>query len=255
MRALTATLRGAMAEAWANRRGFWAQVVMMVVNDGVWVVFWLLFFDRVGAVRGWDIGGVLLLQAVLTTTGGIVLGVFANARAVGRLAADGGLDAALALPVPTLPYLLVRRVDAVNLGDLLFGVVLFAAAGRPTPERIGVFLLGVATGTAVLAGFLIVTGSAAFFAGRNDLGELGVHAMLLFAAYPVDVFTGTTRILLYTVVPSAFVAAVPARLLQSFDLGVAATMTGVAVFSAVAAWAAFTAGLRRYTSGAVWTRA
>ena len=26
----------------------------MVVNDIVWVVFWILFFRRVGSVRGWD---------------------------------------------------------------------------------------------------------------------------------------------------------------------------------------------------------
>lgn len=255
MSALVATFRGALLESWSNRRGFWAQAAMMVVNDVVWIVFWLLFFHRVGAIRGWDAQGVLMLQAVLTTAGGIVLGLLANARAIGRLAADGGLDAALALPVPTLPYLLVRRVDAVNVGDLLFGVLLFAVAGRPTPERVGIFLVGVAAATAVLTGFLVTTGSASFFAGRNDLGELSVHAMLLFAAYPVDIFTGTTRILLFTAIPAAFVAAVPARLLESFDLGVAAGLLAAAVACSVAAWATFTAGLRRYTSGAVWTRA
>ena len=255
MRALAATFRGALAEAWANRRGFWSQMTMMVVNDAVWIVFWVLFFDRVGAVRGWEIEGVLLLQAVLTTAGGLVLGVLANARAVGRLAADGGLDAALALPVPTLPYLLVRRVDAVNIGDLVFGVALFAVTGRPTPERVGVFVVGVVAATAVLAGFLVTTGSASFFVGRNDLGEMGVHAMLLFASYPVDIFTGTTRILLYTALPAAFVATVPAQLLRSFDVSVALGLLAAAGVCATLAWTTFTLGLRRYTSGAVWTRA
>ena len=255
MRALGATFRGALAEAWANRRGFWSQMAMMVVNDAVWIVFWVLFFDRVGAVRGWEIQGVLMLQAVLTTAGGIVLGLLANARAVGRLAADGGLDAALALPVPTLPYLLVRRIEAVNIGDLVFGVALFVVAGHPTPERIGIFLVGVVAATAVLAGFLVTAGSASFFVGRNDVGELSFHAMTLFAAYPVDIFTGTTRIVMYTAIPAAFVAAVPARLLESFDVSLALGMLAAAATCTVLAWTTFTLGLRRYTSGAVWTRA
>jgi ABC-2 type transport system permease protein len=230
-------------------------MAMMVVNDAVWIVFWVLFFRRVGAVRGWDISGVLMLQAILTTSGGIVLGVLANARAVGRLAADGGLDAALALPVPTLPYLLVRRIEPVNIGDLVFGVALFVVSGRPTPGRVGIFVITVLASSAVLAGFLVITGSASFFVGRNDIGEMSVHAMLLFAAYPVDIFTGTMRLLLYTAIPAAFVAAVPARLVESFDSGLAIALLLAAALASVAAWATFTLGLRRYTSGAVWTRA
>ena len=36
----------------------------MIVNDLAWVGFWFLFFDQVGSVRGWDLDRVLLLFAV-----------------------------------------------------------------------------------------------------------------------------------------------------------------------------------------------
>ena len=254
-KALTGTMRAAMAEAWANRRGFWTQVLAMVVNDAAWVAFWILFFRRVGTIRGWDTSKVVLLLSVLTTTAGFVLGVFGNARRIGRLAVEGDLDAALALPVPPLPYLLVRRIDTTNLGDIAFGLILFAVAGHPTPARLAVFLLGVVTAATLLTGFLVATGSLAFFAGRNEAGELGFHAMLMFSAYPVDVFSGAAKALLYTVVPAAFVSTVPARLIDDFDLPLALTIVAVAVGFAATGWALFTAGLRRYTSGAVWTRA
>lgn len=255
MRATAATARAALAEAWANRSGFWTQVSAMVVNDVAWVAFWVLFFDRVGSVRGWDVDLVLLLLAVLTTSAGIVLGPLGNARRIGVLAANGELDAVLALPVHPLAHVLVRRVDTTNLGDIAFGVALFAIAGDANPERAALYLLGVATAATVLTGFLVATGSLAFFAGRNDAGELGFHAVLLTAAYPVDVFGGVAKILLYTVVPAAFVGAVPARLVDSFDPAVAGASIGVALLFALAGWTAFTLGLRRYTSGAAWTRA
>jgi ABC-2 type transport system permease protein len=252
---LAATERAALAEAWANRSGFWTQVLAMVVNDIAWVIFWILFFHGVGDVRGWDTDGVLLLLAILTTSAGFVLGVLGNARRIGRLAADGELDAALALPVPTLGYLLVRRIETTNLGDLAFGIALFAVAGHPTSERIAIYVVGVAVAATLLTGFLVAIGSLAFFAGRNDAGELGFHAMLMFATYPVDIFSGAAKALLYTVIPAAFIGAVPAKLVDSFDPALAAAALAAAIAFALGGRAVFTLGLRRYTSGAVWTGA
>jgi ABC-2 type transport system permease protein len=255
MSALGATVRAALAEAWANRRGFWTQVGAMIVNDIVWVVFWLLFFHKVGTLRGWDSHRVLLLLAVLTTSAGFVLGVLGNSRRIGRLAADGELDAVLALPVPTLAYLLVRRIETTNLGDLAFGIVLFGVTGHPTPERTAIYLGASALAVVLLTGFLVVAGSTAFFVGRNEGGELGFQAMLMFAMYPVDIFTGPARALLYTVIPAAFIGAVPARLLTSWDPSVALGALAAATIFAVGAWSMFRIGLRRYTSGSVWTHA
>jgi ABC-2 type transport system permease protein len=255
MTALRETMRGAMAEAWANRSAFWSQVLIMVVNDVAWVVFWVLFFHRVGAIRGWDTRGVMLLLAVLTTTGGVVLGLLSNARSIGRMVTDGELDAVLALPVATLPYLLVRRVNATNIGDVVFGVSLYVVACDPTWQRTLLFVVGTGCASVLLTGFLVLTGSLAFFAGRDDAGELSFHAILLLASYPVDVFGGTAKVLLYTVLPAAFVASVPAKLMASFDPRVAVVTAAASLLFAAAGWTTFTLGLRRYTSGAMWTRA
>ncbi|MCU1344266.1 MAG: hypothetical protein JWL70_532 [Acidimicrobiia bacterium] len=75
----------------------------MVLNDLAWIGFWVLFFHRVGNLGGWDRDGVLMLLAVLTTGGGLVLGFLSNARRLAQLITDGGLDAVLALPVHPCP--------------------------------------------------------------------------------------------------------------------------------------------------------
>ena len=255
MRAVRATLRGALQEAFANRAGFWSQVTLMTLNDVAWIVFWVLFFERVGRVRGWGTEEIIVLQAALTVSGGLVLGILGNARSIGRLVADGGIDAALALPVRPLSHLLVRRVNTVFLGDLAFGLILFAVAGQPDPTRVAVFVGVTLTAAAVLAGFLVAVGSVAFFAGRDDAGELGFHAMLLFSAYPVDVFGGAAKVVLHTLVPAAFIAAVPAKLVNEPDPVLALALVAAAVAFVAAGAGLFTLGLRRYTSGAVWTRA
>ena len=254
MRALLATLRNALAEAAANRGALASQMAVMIVNDIAWIAFWILFFNRVGTLHGWNSSRILLLLAVLTTAGGVTLGLLANARRVGTMAIEGELDAVLSLPVPPLGYLLLRRVEPTNLGDIAFGLTLFAVTGSPTIERTLVFAGVVIAASTLMTGFLVLTGSLSFFIGRSEGGELGFHAILLMGSYPVDVFAGMAKVVLYTIVPAAFVSSVPARLIDSFDLGLALWLALIAALFAFAGWLTFTMGLRRYTSGAVWTR-
>jgi viologen exporter family transport system permease protein len=255
MTVAAATLRTAFLEAWSNRRGFWFQISIMVVNDLVWVVFWILFFDQVGSLKGWDTHRVLLLFAILTTVSGIGLGLLANARRLGELVAAGALDAALALPTGPLPHLLTRRVDTALLGDLAFGPVLFVVAGDPTPQRAAVFVFGALCGAVVLVGFLVALGSLTLFAGgRGEQTDLGFQAILIFASYPLDVFGGLTKLFLFTAVPAAFVTGLPTSLVDTWSWPVALGAAGAAAGFACLAAAAFAAGLRRYSSGAVWTR-
>lgn len=252
IQATAATWAGAWRQVLANPRGLWTQVGFMVANDVVWLVFWMLFFRRVGEVRGWRIDQIVILFALLTTAAGLVLGTLANIRHLGWLAADGELDAALALPTPTLAHLLVRRVDVLFVGDLVFGVILFAALGQPTLARTALFVFGVVCGSATLLGFLLLVNSASFWFGRNEGGELGFQALVLLANYPVDVFTGAAKLFLYGVVPAAFVSSVPSRLVGEPDLGWALATAGVGVGLLGLGVVVFNRGLRQYTSGATW---
>jgi len=255
MRSVAATLRASAAEAIANPGAFWTQVSAMIANDLAWVAFWVIFYRRVGTVRGWSADRTILLLAVFATSAGIVLGLLSNIRRVGQMAADGELDAVLSLPVSPLSHLLVRRISAVNMGDMLFGPLLFAVAGHPTPSRVGIFVVGVIASATILVGFLLATQSLAFYSGRGETGEIGFNAVLLMANYPADLFGGFQKVIVFTAVPAAFISTVPASLVDDFDPVRAAEMLAAAGAFAVIGWAVFTVGLRRYSSGSVWTRA
>jgi ABC-2 type transport system permease protein len=252
--ATKAVLRTAFADAAARRTAFWTQIAAMVVNDVAWVAFWVIFFHRVESVRGWDVHRVLLLFAVLTTSAGLVLGLLSNCRRIPTIVEQGSLDEILTMPVSPLRHLLVRRIDPINLGDVGFGVVLFALAANPTPQRVLIYITGSVASAILLTGFLVAIGSLVFFTGRGQAADLGLHSVLLLASYPADVFTGATKALLYTAIPAAFVSAVPARLIDDFDPVDGVVLLGAAGFFATVGWASFAAGLRRYTSGSAWGR-
>ncbi|HVE94555.1 MAG TPA: ABC-2 family transporter protein [Acidimicrobiales bacterium] len=255
MSATLATFHGAMQDAFARRAAFWSQVAIMVLNDLAWIGFWTIFFDRVGTVRGWDVDAILMLYATFTIAAGLVLGVLANARHLARLIDEGAIDHVLTLPVSPLLHLLVRRIDAVHTGDIVFGVVLFAVIGDLSPERVGAFVFAVACSTIVLAGFVLTAASSVFFTGRSQGGDLSVHSIMLLASYPAEIFTGYTKALLFTIVPAAFVSTVPSRLVTEFSWTAAAALATAAAAFALIGWTVFHTGLRRYTSGSGWTRA
>ena len=255
MSAVPATLRTALADGVANRHSFWVQVGLMVANDVTWVLFWLLFFDQIGTLRGWQMRDVIVLFSILLTTAGVALGLCANSRKIGQLSADGALDETLTLPVPPLAHLLSTRVDAANTGDLLLGPVVFLLPGNPSPQRAAMFLFGVVAGSVVLIGFLVACGSLTLFVGgRGEQADLGFNAILIFASYPLDLFGGATKVLLFTAVPAAFVTGLPARLVRNFDPASALLLAAVAVAFALLGWGLFALGMRRYSSGSIWTR-
>jgi ABC-2 type transport system permease protein len=255
MSTAAAMVRTAVADAFANRSSFWFQVGLMIANDATWIVFWAFFFHRVGTVRGWDVHDVLVLFSILLFSAGTSIGIFSNCRRVGHLAADGALDEALLLPVPPLLSVLTRRVDPANVGDLLFGPVLFALAGDPTPTRTALFLLGSICGTVVLVSFLVLCGSLTLFVGgRGEQADMGFNAILILSSYPIDLFGGATKVLLFTAVPAAFVTGVPSRLVHHFQASEALLLVGVSAAAALAAVGLFTLGLRRYSSGSLWVR-
>lgn len=255
MSASTTTFRGAVDDALARRASFYLQMTLMVVNDLAWIAFWSIFFHRVNNVRGWNIDAILMLYAVLTMSAGFVLGALSNCRRLPQLVDEGALDHVLTLPVRPLRQLLVRRIDPVHLGDVLFGVVLFVFFCHPTPARAVVFAFAVACSVVLLTGFLTAAGSLVFFTGRPQGGDLSLHSILLLASYPAEIFTGFTKGLLFTVVPAALVSSVPSRLVTDFSATTAAGMAVAAATFAVLGGLLFTAGLRRYTSGSSWTRA
>ncbi len=75
------------------------------------------------------------------------------------------------------------------------------------------------------------------------------NAMLTFSLYPNTLFSGLSRVMLYTFIPAAFVGAVPVEIIKGRDGMLLLALVGVAVAMWAFAAAVFYFGLRRYESG------
>ncbi len=237
------------------RVSFVAGMALMALNDGMWIVFWTMFFDRFPVVRGWELRDIATMWAMAATGFGLATGVFGNSRPeAARLIVEGRLDYHLSLPKSPALHFLLGSISVTALGDIAFGVLSYVVIVRPGPAAFALFLALSLLACTLFVSFGLLVNSLAFFLGNSEaLGQQLMNALITFSTYPLDLFGFGVRLLLFVAIPAGFLTYLPVRLLRDFDPwlfgGLAAFVAGLAALSL----AVFHVGLRRYESGSLVT--
>jgi ABC-2 type transport system permease protein len=108
-----------------------------------------------------------------------------------------------------------------------YGLISFLAVGPHTAGGVVRFVIAVACGTAVFVGFLILVNSLVFWVGgASQISSQALTALITFATYPVSLFDGTAKLLLFTVLPAALMGTVPAGFVRTFVREAGSTAPG-----------------------------
>ncbi|MBN1888713.1 MAG: ABC-2 family transporter protein [Thermoflexales bacterium] len=247
---LLALWKANLLAAMEYRAAFISQVLGMMLNNAIYFVFWVIFFDRFKEVRGWGLSDMMLLFGIVAISWGASAFLFGNAMELANVIASGRLDYYLSLPRPVLLHVLASRSITSGLGDFVYGLLTFAVAGHYTPDAIARFVVAILLSSTVLLSFLILVQSLAFWLGNASmLGGASINAILTFSLYPISLFDGSARFILFTILPGAFIGALPAEFVRTFSWqALAQLLAGAGVFLALAV-TVFQRGLRRYESG------
>lgn len=232
------------------RASFISQAVGMFINNGIYFVFWLLFFEKFKEIRGYGMQQIFLLFAIVTLGFGIAFTLAGNAHRLAELIAQGRLDYYLTVPRPVLPHVLFSRMDPFTVGDLTFGVITYCFTGRFDLISIGLFIICSGLAAVMFVSFATLAGSLAFFIGNAT--EVSFHlfnAIISFSLYPSGIFQGVARLLLYTVIPAGFIGAVPVEVVETHNPLLLGGLVLAAGVSVTLAMVVFYTGLRRYESG------
>lgn len=232
------------------RASFLMQAVGMFLNNGIYFIFWLIFFDRFTELKGYGINEIFLLFAVVTFGFGMAFTLAGNTRQLSSFIAQGRLDYYLTLPRPVLPHVLFSRMDIFALGDFSFGILAYIFTGRFDVVSIGLFLIVSCLVAVIFISVFTIFGCLAFFMGNaNEVSFNLSMSMVTFSMYPNGIFQGFVRIILYTLIPAAFVGAIPVEIVDTANLQLLGLLVSVALFLVLLASAIFQMGLRCYESG------
>jgi ABC-2 type transport system permease protein len=241
-----ANLEGALE----YRTSFLSEVIAMAINDVMWLVFWIAFYERFPAVVGWQRPQVVALWAVLASGFGIAMALFGNCMQLAGLIARGEIDFFLTLPRPVLLHAVISRMSATACGDALFGALAFGLLAHPSALDWALFLVLSVSSAGIFVGFTVALGSLGFwFRNGEGLAQQGLGVLINFSTYPAAIFRGVVKLILFTAIPAAFLGTVPVEILRHHRWSWLLAHLGVALFFLLLGSRLFALGLRRYESG------
>jgi ABC-2 type transport system permease protein len=239
-----------LASAMEYRVAFISQSIGMILNDGVYFLVWIIFFDRFKDIRGWQISDMFLVFGISAGAFGLAGMLFGNAFNLGDIIVNGRLDYYLSHPRPTLLHVLASRAVPSGFGDFLYGFISYSASGQFSLDGLGRFVFAMLLAMAVFVSFLVIVQSLTFWLGTGStLTGIAINAMVTFALYPITLFNNTAKLILFIIIPAAFMGAIPAGFVKSFTWFSLAQMSLATIGFLALAITVFTLGLRRYESG------
>ncbi len=250
LRFLRALLATNLKASFALRGAFWLQVVFMAMNDVVWLAVWWIFFARFPEIGGWKLPDFMVLHGVLATAFGVVVVLAGGVRELARSIHEGDLDVFLTQPKPVLLHVVASKTRASGWGDVAYGILVIALSGRAGAGAILPALVGIVCSATVFLSTGILVHSLAFWLGSiQTVARQAWDFLIVFAGYPDTIFSGALRLVLYTLIPAAFVSWFPSSLVRDFSWpGLGMAVAGAFLYGAVSLLV-FHRGLIRYASG------
>ena len=234
----------------ADRGNFLLQASAMALNNGFVLAMWFLFFAGFKSIGGWRMADMALLIGLIATVVGLA-GILAGGyRDLAAAILRGDPDGALTQPKAVLARLLARESSLTGWGDLVTGVVLFAAFARLSVGQLPWLAVALACGLCVYVSTTVLFASLAFWAkGARSFARDLTDFIIMFSSWPGSVYSGATRLIVYTVFPAGFIVLTPVALLRHPAPAPALTIAAAALVYAWLAMTAFDLGLRRYRQG------
>ena len=219
-----------------------------------------ILFRHFETLGGWTAGEIAFLVGISSISFGIAHTLASGFSVFSTLVVRGGFDRLLLRPVGTMLQVLAEDIQLRRLGGALQGVVALALAARLTDVdwTLGrsIYLPVVVLSAALLFMALFALEATLCFwtTEATEVVNAFTYGGTTLAQYPIHIFDAWLRRLFLFVVPLGFVVYAPALYLldKSDPLGLPAATRFVAPLAAigfaVAAGAAWGAGVRRYRS-------
>jgi ABC-2 type transport system permease protein len=247
----------AFQDVMAYRLNFWIRLLRSVLNLVTGVLGVVVLYGQVETIRGWDRPAALSLLGVYLVLNALYY-LFIGPSLESLAGMDGEVwtgkfDFTLLRPIDVQFLASVRYWRPTALLDLAFGLGVLGTAiaqlgSAITFERVGLFLLTLLAGIAILYAILLAM-TALVLWSPGFLFTWLFSALFQMARYPTGLYPGWLRLILTWVVPVGVMTTIPAQALAgTLSTGslIGALVLAVGLF--LGASLLFRLGLRRYAS-------
>jgi ABC-2 type transport system permease protein len=247
---LLAYMRVNWRSALEYRANFVFEALLSVGEVGMYLFYWRLFFDISHGIPGTSFEQMAALVAfnhIIYGGADTLMGnhIWGAVESIVK----GQLDVYLVQPKSTVFQLFFSGARPMRATQILVGGALYFYFVPFTPTALALLLFGLVVGTAIFASWVVIIHALTFWVGNGVVVFKLLSVILHFAKKPAYIFSFAVRLVLYTVIPAAYVGTVQAQQAFAPTMPWMLGLTALAIGSPLLAAEIFRRGLRRYESG------
>lgn len=232
------------------RGAFLLESVLMIANNLVFLLMWWILFRQFKEVAGWTMRDMIALNAIGMGAYGLMQICFGGIKDLSKIILNGDLDPLMTQPKNLLLHLAGSKSLSKGWGHLMTTAILVIIGKLATPTTIPLIIIGIICGCLIFTSMSIIAHSLVFWLGAvESVSKKYCDSLFLFALYPTNIYSGWLQVVMFTLIPAAFIGYLPVQLLRQFSWLSLAALCLSAVGFVVLAFAIFHLGLKRYESG------
>ncbi|MGN1013628.1 MAG: ABC transporter permease [Clostridia bacterium] len=213
-------LKVSIKSAMAYKVSFIIQTVFMFINNIFFLIFWAVVFSKTGNNTDITFNNVLYLWSFSALSYGIAYFFFAGVQKINDYIITGAMDSFLLQPKNILLNVATSKCSFSACGDLIYGIVIGAIAAGGDVGKIILLILIAAFGSVFFISTEVIFRAISVWIGdTHSIANRYIEMLLItFSTYPENIFRTGIKIILYTVVPVAYLAYMPASILETFNI-------------------------------------
>ena len=242
------SIRYAIQREMLNKFTFFSNIIFMILNNGCFIIQWVILFALKDSIGGYSLRQVLLLWGLASGTFGISHFFFKEAYNLSDSINKGKLDNFLVQPKNVLLSLITSSVDVSALGDILYAYIILFIYGF-TLKTFLLLTLFITTGGIIMTSVAVIWGSLAFWFGKAETIANNANGLMTsFATYPDGIFKGIVRLLFYTIIPIGFANYLPVQIITDFNIFNFFVVISVTLLFILVSFFIFYKGIKKYSS-------
>ena len=246
-----ASLKCNIKAALEYKKSFIIQTVFMIVNNLFFLIYWIVVFSiNDGDLNGLVMKDILLLWTLPNGAWGIANFFFGGLRDIDKLIITGGLDSYLLQPKNLIVSIATSRCNFGSCGDLLYGLVLGIIVSESVAEYLIILFFMIIGAIIFMSCFTIVRSLAVWFGDMENIARVYEQSLLItLSTYPYNIFGNVMKVLMFTIVPTAYISHLPIKIITQFDIKLVVLVISFAMIIAIIAIKLFNYILKKYESG------
>ena len=242
------SVKYALQREMLNKVTFISNILFMILNNGCFIVQWIILYSLKSNIGGYTFKQVILLWGLAAGTFGISRFFFKEAFNLSDIINKGKLDTFLIQPKNVLLSCITSSVEVSALGDIIYAYIMLLIYGISLKNFL-LFTLFIISGGFVITAISIIYNSLSFWFGKVEvLANTANSLMINFATYPEGIFKGFIKLLFYTIIPLGFVNYMPINIISEFDIISLINVIGISAIIVILSFVIFDKGLKKYSS-------